>query len=331
MKHQLVPGRGYARCVAFPYMFPPGGQEDRSRQITPVTRRDVFDYLRTDGRPWWGALSEVAFLGRLYELDRLPSTDHRFRTAAEDIAQHRIRNDDWPNDWVFDDPRFQLASGPDEVLLGFLAQVVHPVVQPSAERAAVVAAELNALLSTDGWELRPGKAMSGRPVYTPARTGTGVLAVSFAHDVAARIDTAYITRLVTRMEGAVDTEPDLAIGTAKELVESICKTILDERSVAYGAGEDLTALVRKTARELDLAGPGGSGQAAETLRRMLMNTASIAQGAAELRNAYGTGHGRSSAQAANGLEPRHARLVAGAAAALAVFLFEAHEARPPGR
>jgi hypothetical protein len=173
--------RGYARIVGYPFGDLPDERADRSRQISPVTRREVFDYLRTDGRPWWGRMTEVAFLGRLYELDELPSTDRRYTTAARDIIQHRVTNYDWPDDWVFDDPRFELAGGPDELLLGFLAQVVHSVVQPNTERAAQNVSVLNSFLAADGWMLKQSKEMSGRPVYAPARTGTGgVVAVSFA-------------------------------------------------------------------------------------------------------------------------------------------------------
>ena len=85
--------------------------------------------------PWWGRLSETGFLEQLYDLDALPSTDPRHATAAEDITRHRVANFDWDDDWVFDDPRFQLADGPDQVLLAFLAQMAHPLVQPDTEQA----------------------------------------------------------------------------------------------------------------------------------------------------------------------------------------------------
>jgi len=178
--------------------------------------------------------------------------------------------------------------------------------------------------------LKPHKQLSGRPVYAPARTGTGAMAsVSFAHETAARIDAEYISQQVTRMEGAVDMHPDLAIGTAKEFVESISKTILDEREEPYGKNDDLPALVRKTAKILQLTPDdiASTAHAAETIKRMLMNLATLVQGSAELRNAYGTGHGKSKSQAQKRLRPRHARLAVGAAATLGVFLYETHEAR----
>ena len=46
--------------------------------------------------------------------------DRRHATAREDIGRHRLANDDWDDAWVFSDPRFQLADGPDQVLLDCL-------------------------------------------------------------------------------------------------------------------------------------------------------------------------------------------------------------------
>jgi hypothetical protein len=309
------------------------GSTDPARRITPLTQRDIFDYIRTGGGPWWGRMDEIAFLARLYDLQALPTTDYRrsqYPDAEADIFQHRVNNLDWDDDWVFSDSRFELSNGPDEVLLGFLAQMVHPVVQPDAERAQEIVDELNRLLAPDGWMLTPHKQMSGRPVYAPARTGTGRSpAIGFAHEIAARIDAEHISQQITRMEGAVDTDPELAIGTAKEFVESMCKSILDERQIHHDKNDDLPALVRKTAKALQLTPDdiAATARAAQTIKRMLMNLATIVQGSAELRNAYGTGHGKSKTEANQRLKPRHARLAVGAAATLGVFLYETHEAR----
>ncbi|MEO6863875.1 MAG: abortive infection family protein [Gemmatimonadaceae bacterium] len=61
---------------------------------------------------------------------------------------------------------------------------------------------------------------------------------------------------------------------------------------------------------------------AEAMKRLLGSLGAVAQGLAELRNLYGTGHGRSGKR--RGIEPRHARLASGAAAALVTFLLETH-------
>jgi hypothetical protein len=67
-------------------------------------------------------------------------------------------------------------------------------------------------------------------------------------------------------------------------------------------------------------------KAAETVKRLLNNLATITQGVAELRNQYGTGHGK--AAGSKGLGPRHAKLAVGAASTLAVFLAETHNEKP---
>jgi hypothetical protein len=137
-------------------------------KITVVTRLGIFDYLRGEAGPWWGRLDEMDFLEGLYDLDELPSIDRRFATARHDIVQHRINNPlDWPDDWIFEDPRFELLDGPDEVLLAFLARLVHPEVQPDVDQSTLCVQELNRLLGPDGWTLRPLEFLSGRPIYTP--------------------------------------------------------------------------------------------------------------------------------------------------------------------
>ena len=131
-------------------------------RLTPLTRRkiaEVFERVK-----WWGETDEVAFLSRLYDLKKLPSSDPRHRDADGDIRRHRFANDDWPDDWVFSDDRFGLQQGQDEILLRFLAATLHPDVRDAAE-ARQLAVELNSHLSRDGYELYPVAAVSGYPTY----------------------------------------------------------------------------------------------------------------------------------------------------------------------
>ncbi|MFD8751930.1 hypothetical protein ACFV0O_13250 [Kitasatospora sp. NPDC059577] len=144
--------------------------------ITAVTRQDIFKYLRGMSRPWWGKLDEVAFLEGLYDLDLPPSESSQLPTVRADIQQHRFNNFDLPDDWIFEDPRLELFRGADEVLLAFLARVVHPEVVADVEEAPGHVEELNRLLAPDGWSLRPYEFISGRPLYTPVRVApTGPL------------------------------------------------------------------------------------------------------------------------------------------------------------
>jgi hypothetical protein len=100
-----------------------------------------------------GALSDVEFLQRLWDLKALPSTDGRFEDAAGDIWQHRFNNDDWEDDWIFEDERFNLVDGSADRFLAFLAEMVHPVVRPDRNQALEIvrASTINSVLRAGRW------------------------------------------------------------------------------------------------------------------------------------------------------------------------------------
>jgi hypothetical protein len=127
-------------------------------------------------------------------------------------------------------------------------------------------------------------------------------------------DASAIRQQLTRIQHAIIDDPALAIGSAKELIESTAKVILKERGLPVDDKADLPALVRDAQQALGLhpsavtPGPDGS----DAVKKILGAVSSIAAGLAELRNrGYGTGHGQ--AQAPSGLGDRHAHLAVNAA------------------
>jgi hypothetical protein len=142
--------------------------------VSEVTRREIIDWLSSSGYSWSGRLQEDEFLSRLYDLDKLPSNDSRFSSAAGDIWQHRSRNTDWSDDWVFYDDRFRILRAPDEMFLRFLCEVVHPVVRTKAEAVKELVEVFNRALARDGWELYEVKQLSGRPIFGARQIGTRV-------------------------------------------------------------------------------------------------------------------------------------------------------------
>jgi hypothetical protein len=138
------------------------------------------------------------------------------------------------------------------------------------------------------------------------------------------VDAPYLWTQIERMQSAVEADPALAIGTAKEIIETTCKSILRERGVAADSKWDVLELVKHTRKRLRLTPEDipDTAKAAKSIRTVLNSLASVVHGIAELRSPYGTGHGPDGN--ARGLTPRHARLVAGAAASLAAFLLETH-------
>ena len=295
--------------------------------ITEVTRRAIIDYLSIGGG-WSGVLAEHEFLGRIYPLTTMPSTDSRaeFNNASLDIWKHRVMNSDWSDDWVFTDSRFNLLFGPDEPFVKFLVETVHPVVRPNTDAAWQMLNEYNSQLVIDGWELYVVKKISEKPVFGYRLIADGAKGqLAQVKAVAERLSGRYVVQQIRRLEEAVEKDPELAIGTAKEFLETLCKTILSERQVAFAKDEDFPKLVRTTIKTLSMV-PDNLEQsaAAEKIMTVLLNNlSSISNQLAELRNLFGTGHGKSTDHI--GLEKRHAKLAVGAAATLALFLFESHE------
>lgn len=140
--------------------------------ISEVTRRAIIDFITASEIHWAGRLPEDDFLARLYDLTSMPSTDHRFHTAASDIQQHRINWRDWQHDWVFYDSRFNLLHAPDDQFLRFLCETVHPVVRPDTDWARELAAAYNKELAVDGWQLIETRQISGKPVFAAQKIGT---------------------------------------------------------------------------------------------------------------------------------------------------------------
>jgi len=194
--------------------------------------------------------------------------------------------------------------------------------QPDEQWQTVRHSELEKLLwnlGKDGFQWVGGRIV----------TGAGSPSLERIKDKAIIFDAQHMADQIRRMESAVESDPSLAIGTAKELIETCCKTILAERGKAVSGKPDIPALTKETLKELKLVPDGvpDSARGSEVIKRLLSNLGTIGNGLAELRGLYGTGHGKHGRTV--GLSSRHAKLAVGAAATLVTFLFETHlETKP---
>ena len=159
---------------------------------------------------------------------------------------------------------------------------------------------------------------------TASRLLAGEPNLSGLAEIAARFDADYLRQQISRMEEAVESDPALAIGTAKELIETCCKTMLEERGESFAKDPDMPELTKAVFRQLKMTRDDvpDAIEGSEAIKRVLSNLGSISNELARLRNLYGTGHGKLAD--APGLSPRHAKLAVGSAATLVRFLFESH-------
>lgn len=138
------------------------------------------------------------------------------------------------------------------------------------------------------------------------------------------LNLAHLRAHVDRIEHAVDRDPSQVVGSAKELLETCCKTIILDHGEKWADTATLPQLIKQAQRTLRLLPEDvdDAARGADTIRILLNNLGAIVKGVTELRGLYGTGHGREGKF--RGLKPRHSRLAVGSAITLATFLIETH-------
>lgn len=304
-----------------------GGMAPSRNRISAITRRKLFDSIALSGLGWSGRLQEPDFLGRLYDLSSLPSTDTRYRDAHGDIWQHGVNNSDWDDDWVFSDSRFNLTHGDDDVVLAFLAEMLHPLVRSDESEVAALLKGFNDALTRDGFELYASDWVSGHAVY-------GWRRLEAFHGSAPELrlserpltDPAVLQEHLTRIRAGLVADPAAAISSCKNLLESLFKIILDRGGVSYSGNDDVPRLYRKVAELLVLNAEAvpESARASQTSQQILRTLVTTVNSLAELRNELGIGHGQSSRSAALA---RHARLALNATVTIAEFVLDTWQAR----
>lgn len=118
------------------------------------------------------------------------------------------------------------------------------------------------------------------------------------------------------------TDPEGAITSARTLLETVCKRILDQCPVEYDEGADLPALYRQAASVLNLA---PTQHSEEAFRRILGGATSVVEGLGSLRNKIGDAHGKGGLPVRP--SARHAQLAVNMAGTVATFMIETWIAR----
>lgn len=151
----------------------------------------------------------------------------------------------------------------------------------------------------------------------------GVTSGSIGVEAGAALSAGELRQHVIRIHRAVEHEDSAQVlGSAKELLESTAKFVLQERGM--GEPSKFPALISEALAAIGLHAKAveGDDDVAAATRRILGALSQIAVGVNDLRNNHGTGHGR---VAPTSLSLRHARLAAGSATVLATIMIDTLE------
>ena len=151
--------------------------------------------------------------------------------------------------------------------------------------------------------------------------------VELNHEATDLLDKLQFDEYVNRIRTSIDNDPALAIGSTKELVEAVLKTILSKLNVESSSNDDVPELLKKVQRAMKLTPDDidNAAKGAQIIKVLLSNLGQVVHKLAELRNLYGTGHGAEKKR--KGMESRHAKLAVGAGITLATFLLDTFKSR----
>lgn len=152
----------------------------------------------------------------------------------------------------------------------------------------------------------------------------GVLAPSdkVVSETLEKFDASHVQAAWSKALDRRSSDPEGAITSARTLIESVCKHILDESGVSYDDGADLPKLYKQTAEILNLA---PSQHTEQVFKQVLGGCTAIVEGLGSLRNRLSDAHGKGKI----GSKPasRHAELAVNLSGALAIYLLATWEVR----
>lgn len=145
-----------------------------------------------------------------------------------------------------------------------------------------------------------------------------------AEQLKSSFSTDYMTNQINLMINSLESNPTEAIGKSKELIESCCRTILNECSVDINKDWTFQQLVNKTFEALHLLPKyiDKESPIGESFRQIYGSLKGLINPIAAIRNAYGTGHGKDIHFQA--LDSRLAKLLVGISCTVTEFLWNTH-------
>jgi hypothetical protein len=157
------------------------------------------------------------------------------------------------------------------------------------------------------------QALESRPNSPLAQTDAQVLS---------RLSPESVQTVWHRALERYSTDPEGAITSARTLLETVCKHILDDQQIVYEDNAELPKLYRRVSEALNIA---PSRRTEVIFKQILGGCAAVVEGLGALRNRLGDAHGGG----ARHVKPaaRHAQLAVNLAGAMTSFLVATWEAK----
>ena len=156
----------------------------------------------------------------------------------------------------------------------------HPVVRDDRKNWKYLIKLFNDLLRMDGFELYEKNHISGRAIYGwRCVDHKNIFIQNQVKNLNHSFDSDHIRVQIEAMNSAIDKNPYDAIGKAKELLETCCKTILLNKNNSIDGNWDVIRLTKETCSILKLTPDdiNNAAKASETIKKLLGNLSVISQ------------------------------------------------------
>ncbi|MGY8527583.1 abortive infection family protein [Paracidovorax citrulli] len=165
-----------------------------------------------------------------------------------------------------------------------------------------------------------------RPLLEFLESGGNAPADHIISAAIAKFDAEHIKLAWTKALERRETDPEGAITSARTLLESLCKHILEEMEVEHGDVPDLNRLYSLAAKALNLS---PSQHTELVFKQILGGCTAVVEGLGAVRNRLSDSHGKGKASAKPAA--RHAELAVNLAGSVALFLLATLDQRRRGQ
>lgn len=138
-------------------------------------------------------------------------------------------------------------------------------------------------------------------------------------DVLAELNIPAISGIWKKALERKNYDPDGAITSAKSLLETVCKYILDEHGEIYSTSDDMPKLYKKITKILKI---DPDPKIDQILLKIFSGCISVVNGVADLRNKFGDAHGKGKKDKRS--DEKFASLAIGLAGTMTIFLVKSH-------
>jgi hypothetical protein len=287
--------------------------DSRLRSISTLTRRHIFKAL--NNFTLGGDEDLLIFLRRFWPIDTLAwqlSDNSMSYPFVPFIVQHAMANDDVNNEEILEKLGARTCS--QALLFQVIEATVHPERRDVEGQEQLVSA-LNPILNRDGFSLVAGQPVAGYATYLVREMATGTPADSAISEILSAFDEEGVHAAWRKCLERRSTDPEGAITSARTLLETVCKHIIEANQLTVDEKEELPSLYRKAASLLNLA---PDQHTEETFKSILGSCQNVVNSLGTLRNRLSDAHGRGRLPVRP--SARHAELAVNLAGTMATFL-----------